>query len=500
MALTVCPACGGTEFRENSVLWPELVAEWQITSAETAYIDKQQGFACTACGTNLRAMALADALRSFAQTTADLGTAIAAGALGACRVLDINGIPGLSGVLARLPGYEYRQYPDVDLHQLPYEAGQFDIVIHSDTIEHVEYPVRALEECRRVLRPGGRLFFTAPIIVARMSRSRAGLPPSYHGDPTTDSGDLLVRSEFGADIWTQVMQAGFGMVALNQLHYPAGIAISAWDPPAAPAPVAPPQAAVEEVQATPVPEAIAVSSEADPFVPEVYDQDGLRSVHNHEFMGDPFFRAAYGRGVVAAGADYNWHWRVHVGLWAAQIAIRLPGDFVECGVNRGFLSSAIMQALDWNATGRTFYLLDTFTGIDPRFVSSDDIEIGVMERNDREIASGFYTQDISPIIANFAEWPTARIIAGAVPETLDQIDAERIAFLHLDMNCSPPEVAAIEALWDRLVPGAPILLDDYAYWGYRSQKLAMDAFAAPRGVAVLSLPTGQGLIIKPAQG
>jgi hypothetical protein len=78
---------------------------------------------------------------------------------------------------------------------------------------------------------------------------------------------------------------------------------------------------------------------------------------------------------------------------------------------------------------------------------------------------------------------------------LDQIKAERIAYLHIDMNCSPPEVAAVDYLWDRLVPGALIVLDDYAFVGFRQQKLAMDALAESKGVKVFSLPTGQGLII-----
>src|SRR5690606_24026361 len=38
----------------------------------------------------------------------------------------------------------------------------------------------------------------------------------------------------------------------------------------------------------------------------LYDQDGLRSCHNHEFMDDPHFQASYRRGVQAAGVrDYN---------------------------------------------------------------------------------------------------------------------------------------------------------------------------------------------------
>ena len=65
------------------------------------------------------------------------------------------------------------------------------------------------------------------------------------------------------------------------------------------------------------------------------------------------------------------------------------------------------------------------------------------------------------------------------------------------MNCSPPEIAALEFFWDRLVPGAFILLDDYAYYGHKSQKLAIDAATRSKKVDVASLPTGQGLLIKP---
>jgi len=112
---------------------------------------------------------------------------------------------------------------------------------------------------------------------------------------------------------------------------------------------------------------------------ESYNQDGLISVHNHEFMHDVRFIEAYQRGVSATGQDYQWHWRVHLGLWAAQTAARLPGDFVECGVNRGFLSSSIMQLLDWDRLGKQFYLLDTFHGIDSRYLSEDDRREGVVE-------------------------------------------------------------------------------------------------------------------------
>lgn len=229
---------------------------------------------------------------------------------------------------------------------------------------------------------------------------------------------------------------------------------------------------------------------------DVYDQDGLRSIHNHDFMTEPRFVEAYGRGVQAAGVDYAWHWRVHLGLWAARTAAHLPGDFVECGVNRGFLSSAIMRLLDWDTTGRHFYLLDTFRGIDERFVTADEREGGIVEQSRELLDAGFYVTGADAVRRNFAEWRNHTIIEGAVPDTLGHIHARQIAFLHLDMNCAPPEVAALEALWPRLVPGAPVLLDDYAYRGYEPQKAAIDALAERLGVAVAALPTGQGLLIK----
>lgn len=227
-----------------------------------------------------------------------------------------------------------------------------------------------------------------------------------------------------------------------------------------------------------------------------YDSDGLRTLHNHDFMADPAFLAAYGRGLAASGVDYGFQWRVYIALWAARSAARVPGDFVECGVNRGFMSSAIMHALDWNTTGRTFWLLDTFAGLDTRQVSEVERSGGVLERNSKELETGFYTTDLDNVRRNFAEWPRARIVVGAVPGTLAQVTAERIAFLHLDMNCVEPEVAALDQLWPRLSPGAFALLDDYAYWGYQPQKDGLDAWAAAHGVPIAGLPTGQGLIVK----
>jgi len=48
-----------------------------------------------------------------------------------------------------------------------------------------------------------------------------------------------------------------------------------------------------------------------------------------------------------------------------------------------------------------------------------------------------------------------------------------------------------------MVSGAMALLDDYAYVGYGEQKKAFDKFSRIKGIKILSLPTGQGVYLKP---
>jgi hypothetical protein len=228
-----------------------------------------------------------------------------------------------------------------------------------------------------------------------------------------------------------------------------------------------------------------------------YDQDGLFTIHSDHFRADPAFQAAYRRGVQAShGVEPGIEWRVHVALWAATTASHVEGDFVECGVNAGFVSSAIMEKLQWNSLGRRFYLIDTFAGPVLTQYSQEEVRKERPLVAQRAIEAGAYVTDMDRVRANFAEWEKVVIVQGAVPEVLDRVEFGAIAFLHIDMNCALPERAALEFFWDRLSPGAVVLFDDYTYYGQDCQRDAIDTVARAKGAEVLSLPTGQGLIVK----
>jgi hypothetical protein len=228
-----------------------------------------------------------------------------------------------------------------------------------------------------------------------------------------------------------------------------------------------------------------------------YARDGVLTVHNDHFRKDPAFQAAYARGVKASqGIDPQFDWRVHIALWAARAAVRLPGDFVECGVNAGFISSAIMQNLNWSAVAKRFYLIDTFNGPVLEQYSAEEVDRGRRKVAEDAMAAGAYVRDIERVRANFAEWPNSIVVQGAVPAVLPALGITDVAFLHIDLNCGQPEQQALAFFWDRLSPGALVLLDDYAYFGHECQARAIDEVARTIGFHVLSLPTGQGLIVK----
>jgi len=222
-----CKVCGGSAFSHHDVLWDELITQWGLAPREAEYINVQQGTACTGCGSNVRSIALAEALLRWTRATATLREWVDTPAARRCDVLEINEAGSLTGTLSALPGHRLVRYPEHDMMALPFADRSFDVVLHSDTLEHVPDPIQGLRECRRVLRPGGACLFTVPVVMGRLTRGRKGLPVSMHGSEGSKDSSLTVHTEFGADVWCQVLESGFDECRIVPYRYPAGIALIA---------------------------------------------------------------------------------------------------------------------------------------------------------------------------------------------------------------------------------------------------------------------------------
>jgi hypothetical protein len=227
----------------------------------------------------------------------------------------------------------------------------------------------------------------------------------------------------------------------------------------------------------------------------VYNEDGLISAHFCPFLSDAKFQSAYNIAIAdnaLGNHPCKTQFRAYIACWAAQQVQAIDGDFVECGVNLGILSKTIVGYLDFQKQrNRTFFLFDTFCGIPESQLSSAEIKSGKTNKT-------FGYHDIFELAKKrFSEYENIKLIKGVVPDSLKNIKISKISYLSFDMNNAKAEIEAGNFFWDKIVSGGIVLLDDYAYGPeFVEQRIEWDIFAQKRNIHILTLPTGQGLIIK----
>jgi hypothetical protein len=185
---------------------------------------------------------------------------------------------------------------------------------------------------------------------------------------------------------------------------------------------------------------------------------------------------------------FNWHWNLQTVAWAVQQVRTLPGDFVELGVFKGHTTLFLAEYLGFETWTQRWFLYDTFEGI-----PEDQLDPGWSANNAAAYGGTFSYEEVRERFAPFAN---IQVIQGRVPEILAGTCPEQISFLHMDLNNATAEVQALDALFERIVPGGVIVFDDYCWTVSKRQRTAEDAWMAERGLKILPLPTGQGLFIK----
>lgn len=235
---------------------------------------------------------------------------------------------------------------------------------------------------------------------------------------------------------------------------------------------------------------IPYSSEVYDFVTTVfypdYAEDAMRVSKNCSFLNDEDFIRGYDA-LLKQDPESKNRWRAHVTQWAGAYASKLQGDFVETGVHKAGFSASVMAYINFKKmTDRKFYLFDTYEGL-----VADLINI-----NEKAAFKHNYGNTYDFVVNTFKDFKNVEIVKGIVPMSLSTVKIDKVAYLSIDMNCAQPERETLEFFWPKIVPGGIIVLDDYIFSGRNAQQESADDFARSKGVRILSMPTGQGIIIK----
>ena len=217
-----------------------------------------------------------------------------------------------------------------------------------------------------------------------------------------------------------------------------------------------------------------------------FNADNLATVNDHSFLQDPRFVRT------RAAAESRWpdgnrdiSWRLHVTLWAVDLALRLrPScDLLEVGVGSGYMAAGIC---DWfgfdldegSAQGRCperFTLINRFTNPEGHF---------------------FYAEGDQEVRQYFSRFSQVQVIKGDLPAALDDVRLSSVGFLHVDLNSAEAEAATLHRAEESLVSPCVVLFDDSGNPFCADQLEVHRRFAARWGAALLQLPTGQALCVR----
>jgi len=169
-----------------------------------------------------------------------------------------------------------------------------------------------------------------------------------------------------------------------------------------------------------------------------------------------------------------------------KLVVSLDGDTAECGAYKGASSFLICRRIA--GSSKKHHIFDSFEGL---------------SEPTREDGTYWQKGDLSSsekiIRENLKDFDFVAYHKGWIPETFHEVSDVRFCFVHLDVDLFQPTLDSLRFFYERMTPGGIILCDDYGFITCPGAKKAMDSFFSDKPEEVVSLPTGQGLVVKKYQ-
>jgi FKBP-type peptidyl-prolyl cis-trans isomerase 2 len=154
---------------------------------------------------------------------------------------------------------------------------------------------------------------------------------------------------------------------------------------------------------------------------------------------------------------------------------RLDGDLIELGVGLGGTSLFIAE---WARDhGRRVWCLDTFAGLPPGRVEDNPYFLPGVYRGQTPLLPRF-----EALVAERGLGEVVETREGLFADTLPQLPEGALCFAHLDSDRYETVLDSLEGVWDRLVDGGLLVVDDFFHHAQGPAR-ACPAFFNARGLA-----------------
>lgn len=167
----------------------------------------------------------------------------------------------------------------------------------------------------------------------------------------------------------------------------------------------------------------------------------------------------------------------------------VQGNFVECGVAGGGSSGLLASVLtDKQQSARTLFCCDSFEGMPPATEFDTHGHVHAAATGWGKGTCAAPESSVLNLCADLGVTPQPTIVKGYFEKTLPLWKAQMgaIAFLHMDGDWYSSTKSILENLYDQLVPGAVVQVDDFGHWdGCRK---AFDEFARQRSLIFTMTP------------
>ena len=196
--------------------------------------------------------------------------------------------------------------------------------------------------------------------------------------------------------------------------------------------------------------------------------------------------------------DAGWAKRITKSFYLCKYFIatkNLDGDFLECGVFKGF-SSLFLRLFEEslnNYKSHNYFLVDSFEGLSE--ILNEDIPI---HQNAIHNKRGSLKSDFNEVDALFKKYHNINVVKGWIPEVFDILDKNnKYKFVHLDVDLYKPTLDSLNYVYDKVIKGGIIITDDFQTIHFPGNQKAWIEFFNKRKInSWISLPSGQAVLVK----